>query len=240
MLARAGHERFLRTDTFSLAMEIACAHQKWPWDWQGEWQTDPVHRALAATLAVADLLDEDAARCDTDTLFHHRQGTPLNFAHWLRHSLTDNRIKVESGQISITMLGLPGTGPTLAPVYGALRNHFRLVLLYSTDLRHLAAEIANVNLRPTTGIPTGTVTSLSTWSQIPGFANEAAICYHLLTSFMPEAIKDSRRCRADTLAHLTAASLEEVDCRLLFACEGTTEPRTVEETTFHALIAQSI
>src|SRR4029077_16001617 len=102
----------------------------------------------------------------------------LNRAHWLRHGLTANRILVSQGSILIKMHKPPSTDATLQPVFGALRNHFRLVSLYSKDLAHLNPQIENINFIPSTGIPPEENTTLRGWRRLPEYANVHALCYH--------------------------------------------------------------
>jgi hypothetical protein len=230
-----GHDEFLTSDLFLCAVEVAMAHQKWPWEWTGTWSEDPRFRGLAAVVAVSDLLDEDSARCDTTTLLEHREGNELNRAHWLRHALTTNRILVEGGQIRVQMEKPPDTTEVLKPVYSALRNHFRLVSLYEDDLKAVHAPITNIELHPSTGVPTSAATGLKGWEKIRGFSNEQALCFQLLRTFLHLVLKDERRCAPDTLDKIRYASLEDVDLRVLEACEGTAEPRTEFEKTFAAI-----
>jgi hypothetical protein len=233
-----GHTAFLASNLYMTSLEIARAHQQWPWEWSGVWISQAHHRALAAMLAVADLLDEDAARCDTITLLQHREGNELNKAHWLRHSLTTNRVLVQKGRLEVSMVKPPNTTRALRPVFSALRNHFRLVELYNSDLREIQADISNIVFRPDTGIPIDDDADLDNWQLIAGFTNEQVLCSQLLRTFMPLALKDSRRCDEDSLRKLRVASLEDVDLDVLEMCEGGCEPRTGIEQTFHAILGQ--
>ena len=235
LLIPYGHENFLATPMFSNAADIARGHQQWPHEWSGTWCDNARFRGLAAVVAVSDLLDEDSARCDTTTLLQHREGNELNRAHWLRHALTRNRILVEKGHIRIDMDKPPNTTDVLKPVYSALRNHFRLVGLYEKDLKHIDAPITNIDLHPSTGMPADECAALKDWQRIRGFPNEYALCFQLLRTFMSPVLKDERRCDPFMLAQLRVASLEDVDHRMLLACEGTAEPRSQYEKTFTAI-----
>lgn len=237
LLRHAKLGQFLDSELFNRAIDVATSHQRWPWDWEGEWTQLPRVRGLAAVVAVADLLDEDSARCDTRTLLEHREGNLSNRAHWLRHALTENRVLVVDGRIRVEMVKPPRTGDLLKPVYSALRNHFRLVVLYEADLKSLDARITNIDLNPSTGVPDRASLVLDRWDEIPGFATEQAFCFQILRTFMPLVLKDSRRMDAKMAAALRLASLEDVDSRLLDACEGTEEPRTEFERTFAAIAA---
>lgn len=217
------------------AIEIAQAHQVWPWEWKGDWASTR-RRALAAVVSVADLLDEDAGRCDTETLLEHRGGDELNRAHWLRHALTADRLLIVEGAINVQIRRPPRTGDLTKPVYSALRNHFRLISLYEQDLKFIGAEVKNINLNPSTGVPVGEALTLDNWDAIAGFANESALCFQLMRTFMPEALKDEQRCSGTTLAFLRTASLEDVDLTELRKSQGTKEPRSPLEQTFEAII----
>lgn len=229
---------FLRNEKFNLcdSVDIAMAHQKWPWDWSGEWQNSATNRGIAAVVSVADLLDEDSARCDTETLLEHRGGNELNRAHWIRHVLTAERVMVNDGAIRVELRKPPNTGQCMKPVYSALRNHFRLVLLYEKDLNSINAPIVNVDLAPSTGIPRAETALLHRWNTLDGFDNESAFTFQLLRTFMPEAIRDDRRCDVRTLMHLRCASLEDVDLSILSKAQMLSEPRTEAEQTFEAIL----
>ncbi|MFT5526393.1 MAG: hypothetical protein ACI9HK_004369 [Pirellulaceae bacterium] len=222
------------------AVDIAMAHQQWPWEWTGDWQLQSENRGLAAVLSVADLLDEDSARCDTETLLQHRGGNELNRAHWIRHALTSDRVLVVNGAIRISLCRPPDTDREFKPVFSALRNHFRLVLLYESELRHIGAPITHVHLHPSTGLPEDIATNLTHWRKLDGFENEPAFVFQLLRTFMPHALKDSRKCDQESLDQIRVASLEDVDLSLLEGAELRNEPRTAVEQTFHALVGDNV
>jgi hypothetical protein len=203
-----GHDQFINQSSFEWGVTIAKAHQSWSWEWRGKLQHHSRHRGLAAILAVADLLDEDAARCDTNTLLLHREGSELNKAHWLRHSLTVDRVVIMKGQIEVAMVRPSNTSRIMEPVYSALRNHFRAITLYRDDLATLGAEIVNIHLDPATGVPTHEEPTLDNWGIINGFGTERALCFQLLRTFMPLALKDKRRCDATTLERICPAATE--------------------------------
>jgi len=234
LLRHAEHDAFLDSALYRTAVEVAKSHQSWHWEWEGEWTDTPRYRGLAAVVAVADLLDEDSARCDTTTLLEHREGTQLNRAHWLRHGLTSNRILVVNGRIHVEMVRPPGTEDSLRPVFSALRNHFKLVQLYNSDLSSIGAGI-EIDLIPSTGVPILVEPSLAGWREIGGFATENALCYQLLRSFLDLALKNFRGCSPKALEELKKISLEDVDLRLFYVCEGAFEPRTEFERTFTAI-----
>ena len=234
IMTNSSYNSLLRSQLFSNAMLVAESHQQWPWQWTGDWTKKPRLRGLAAIVAVSDLLDEDSARCDTTTLLEHREGNQLNKAHWLRHALTENRILVNAGQIEVDMVRPPNTSIELRPVFSAIRNHFRLVMLYENDLSVLNADISNIELRPSTGIPKLESSLFKNWQSVHGFGNSNAICYQLLRTFMPEALKDSNRYDAASNKKLQQISLEDVDFRQLSMSEAMEEPRTDLEQNFYA------
>ena len=217
------------------AIEIAKAHQNWPWDWKGDWATEPA-RGLAAVVSVADLLDKDAGRCDTETLLEHRGGDELNRAHWLRHALTADRLLIVDGAINVEIRRPPRTGEITKPIYSSLRNHFRLISLYERDLKSIDAPVSNINLNPSTGVPVGEASALANWDTLDGFSNESALTFQLMRTFMAEALKDEQRCSPDTLQHLRLASLEDVDLLRLRQAQGESEPRSPLEQTFEAML----
>lgn len=237
-----GHEHtaFQSSPLFQLSLNVAQSHQQWPWEWTGEWCDTTRTRGIAAVVAVADLLDEDSARCDTTTLLEHREGNLTNRAHWLRHALTDNRVLVAQGRIRVTMVKPPGGTDLLRPLYAALRNHFRLVGLYETELKHLGAAITNIILDPSTGIPDRESSTLTEWDKVRGFSTERAFCYQLLRTFMAPVVKDVSRMSPEMIAALRVACLEDVDTTLLTHCEGSEEPRSEYERTFSALLGEGI
>lgn len=215
------------------AIKVAQAHEKWPWQW-GAFSFQDRDAGLAAMLAVADLLDEDSMRCDSSTLLRHRYGSAHNCAHWIRHGLTDGRILVRAGRIEVSFVRPPNTDLQLAPVFAALRNHYRLVLLYLAELGQVNARLVSVAFTPTTGIPDKE--NEIEWWKLPEFRFQSALLYHLLDTFMPEA-----RAEADlnlvTLDHLTNANLERVDLANYRRIRNTQPPRMPIEQSFHALLA---
>jgi hypothetical protein len=218
------------------SINVAQTHGSWPWE--PEFQSLPGRdSALAAIVAVADLLDEDANRCDTKTLVQHRSGSLLNIAHWLRHSLTSNRVLVEGGVIRVRHARPPGTVSQLAPVFAALRNHYRLTLLYSEALERVGAGLlAPIEFNPPTGIPTAEASGLEDWHMIQGFNTQTALVFHLLSSFMPEAVLDNQRLGEDFINRLRNQGLEPVDLVSFQTIRGNRERRSPDELSFRALI----
>ena len=186
-------ENIINTDHFSVIVALAKAHQSWPWQ---KGFTDIEHlnvggidqkrlKGLAAIIAVADLLDEGNNRCDTITLIKHRQGSLMNKAHWLRHSLTANLVGISRKTIKVDFVKPTGSENELQQVYRALRNHYRLVKLYDTELNVLHAGIERINFNTSYGVPEDNWSyqesweSLKTWLPCP--------VEQLLMTFMPEA-----------------------------------------------------
>jgi hypothetical protein len=217
------------------AFRVAEAHGTWPWDWSRLAFTDR-DEGLAAMLAVADLLDEDALRCDSSTLLRHRYGTPLNCGHWIRHGLTIGRVLVLQGTIDIQLGKPPGTDVQMEPVFVALRNHYNLVRSYDSCLSQVGAGIVGLNFNPTSGVPATEVPALDKWSEIREFHFQSALVYHLLESFMPQALLDERRCDGAVIQRLRKLGLVQVDLTDFYRIRGELAPRTSLEQSFHALL----
>lgn len=218
------------------ALIIAKAHGKWPW----EWDTSVLaarDAGLAAMLAVADLLDEDSARCDSATLLRHRYGTAENCAHWIRHGLTQGRVLIEQGRICVNIVRPPDTDAQFDPVFVALRNHYSLVRLYLGELGQVAAGLLGIDFNPPTGGPSSFANELKGWNRLNDFQTQSALVFHLLGSFMPEALVDQRRVEAATLVRLNTQGLNPIDLTNFHAIRGENEPRTHLEQNFTALLA---
>jgi hypothetical protein len=232
------HPAFFQPGSLLLrSIPVAMAHGAWPW--KTEFSSLPRRDSgLAAIVAVTDLLDEDSNRCDTKTLVEHRQGSLLNMAHWIRHRLTADRVLVEGGVIRVRLARPPGTTSKLTPVYAALRNHYRLALLYREALEQVSAGLlAAVEFDPPTGMPVLEASGLGDWRGISGLATEPALVFHLLLSFLPEATLDNRRLDGATISRLRAQRLEPVDLTNFQATRGSRERRwSPDELAFRALI----
>jgi len=217
------------------ALNVAQAHGTWPWDWQKFSFVDE-DSGLAAMLAVADLLDEDALRCDSSTLLRHRYGTPLNCAHWIRHGLTLGRVLVREGNVAVRFGRPPRTDAQMEPVFAALRNHYRLVKLYVKDLGHVNAALLNVECDPPSGLPQTEVPDLERWWELPEFRVQSALVYRLLESFMPEALLDEKRLSAEVLPQLHDIGITAINLTDFYRIRGELAPRTEIEQTFDSLI----
>ena len=227
---------FLPGSSLLRSISVAQAHGRWPW--QSDFQSLPARDSgLAAIVAVADLLDEDANRCDTKTLVQHRHGSLLNVAHWLRHSLSANRVLVEAGVIRVRHARPPGTASQLAPVFAALRNHYRLTLLYNESLERVGAGLlAPIQFDPPSGVPTVEASGLEDWHMVDGFNTQSALVFHLLSSFMSQALLDNHRLDDDVINRLRSQGLEPVDLVSFQAIRGNRERRSPYELAFRALI----
>ena len=224
------------------SVDIAYAHSVWPWAWSEKFEFSKLDAALASIVSVSDLLDEDPRRCDSKTLLEHREGSVENRAHWIRHALTKDRVYVKNGTISVEMLSPPDIDrkDLLTPVYSCLRNHYKLVLLYSNWLSAIGAAIENVNFSPSTGVPNKIQDLLECWNQIPGFRNAGALSFNLLGTFMDLARKDERFLvpGSSEAKMIKKASLEDVDLdRFLKVCNRP-EPRNSDEQAFYAMIQE--
>lgn len=218
------------------ALNAAKAHGTWPWKW--DVATLPGRdTGLAALVAVADLLDEDSARCDSATLLRHRYGTAENCAHWIRHGLTQGRVLVNYGRVSIRLARPPETDAQLDVIFLALRNHFSLVMLYLRELGQVGAGLHGIDFDPPAGGVSFIAEGLAGWSNLEGFGTQTALVYHLLGSFMPEALMDARRVDPDTLRRLTTQGLTAVDLTQFYSIRGAREPRLPAEQAFLALLS---
>jgi hypothetical protein len=221
--------------TIARALTVAKAHGTWPWDWHTPaFPNRDV--GLAAVLAVVDLLDEDSARCDSATLLRHRYGTAENCAHWIRHGLTLGRVLVQQGRVAVRLGRPPGSDAQLDPIFSALRNHFLLVRLYLSELAQVGAGLHGVHFDPPTGGPSAFAEQLHDWDRLPGFATQSALAFHLLGSFMPEALMDERRVPDATLKKLAAQGLIPIDLTEFYKLRGSREPRMPVEQGFLALL----
>lgn len=178
---------------------MAESHQKWPWESEFVSNQCILEKfgldmrrmaAFNAVIAVCDLLDEDANRCDTLTLIKYRHGTTENMAHWIRHALTVEVDGVREHTVRVTFRKLLPEKKRFEKIYRALRNHYRLVQLYNEQLTILDAEIKHMVFSPSDGNPEyedGVTKELSSiWVKLPEFKD--CIVEQLLSTFMPEAL----------------------------------------------------
>lgn len=234
-LLSTGHR--VNRDLFQRAIKIGCAHQCWPWQ-NGFRDLPGRDQGLAAIIAVADLLDEDAARCDTNTLLHHRQGTLLNMGHWIRHGLTKSPIHVTNGIVKVEMVKPPDTSERLAPVFAALRNQFRLIGLYNEALNTIGAAPIRVVFHPSEGLPSEENKELTGWTEIPGLPTEASLGFHLLCSFMDEALVKGPHITEESLADRGATGVEPIDLKWheQIKFKDGKEARSLDEQAFYAIL----
>lgn len=208
------------TEHLDIAIGMAASHAKWAWesDFVSEKLTiakfgldEKRIAALNAIIAVSDLLDEDANRCDTVTLIEHRHGTTENMAHWIRHAITVEVSEVNHHCIHVKMRKLLPEQKYMDQVYRVLRNHYRLIKLYNEALRTLDAAIEKTVFDPQDGVPEledETSHRLTVWQKIPELKD--ALPEQLLQTFMPEAL--NQECKDENLKiRLNAAGLENVD-----------------------------
>lgn len=208
------------TEHLDIAIGMAASHAKWAWesDFVSEKLTiakfgmdEKRIAALNAIIAVSDLLDEDANRCDTVTLIEHRHGTTENMAHWIRHAITVEVGEVNKHCIHVKMRKLLPEQKYMDQVYRVLRNHYRLTKLYNEALGTLDAAIEKIIFDPQDGIPDledETSHRLTVWQKIPELKD--ALPEQLLQTFMPEAL--NQECKDENLRiRLNAAGLENVD-----------------------------
>jgi len=147
---RNAYAEFLDSRLFSLGVSLARSHQYWPGEY-GYCELEPLAieagfcpsrvKAMAGVLAVADLLDEDSGRCDTMTLFANKAGNLMNRAHWLRHLLTYEALRVEQGVITVRIRVPTNLAGRIDNALEGLKNHLRLAQAYNTVLETLNAGI---------------------------------------------------------------------------------------------------
>ena len=242
LLENERFESFRSHRSYMSSIDIACAHSVWPWKWSDQFNFSNSDAGLASVVSIADLLDEDPRRCDSKTLLEHREGTVENRAHWIRHVLTKDRVYVREGTIDVVMLRPPNTERSglLTPVYSCLRNHYKLVLLYSSWLSSLNAEIVNINFSPSTGVPDETQDLLNCWEQISGFRSLGALSFNLIGTFMNLARKDERFLKTGSkdTEMIKKASLEDVDLVRFYEICNRAEPRNSDEESFYAMVQE--
>ncbi|KEI76191.1 hypothetical protein N486_10640 [Clostridium botulinum B2 128] len=177
--------------------EMAASHSFWPWNDKFKCDKNLINslkldsstiESLNAIIAVCDLLDEDANRCDTVTLIKHRHGSVNNIAHWLRHALTIEVIGVKEHKIIVRFRNLPDVPLDFEYVFRALRNHYKLTLFYNDKLRHVGADIKNIEFQPSSGMPNlidEVSEELKIWKENIEF--KYCITEQILNTFMNEA-----------------------------------------------------
>lgn len=234
LLQGSCHNTVLQHPLFRSALRVAKAHIQWPWQWGSSLEDEQEH-GLAAVLAVADLLDEDSYRCDTRTLLHHRQGTLENFGHWIRHSLTSDRIVIQDGVIRVKMVQPPGTKSQLSSVFAAIRNQIRLSLLYRESLAYLQADQLRIDFDPENSFPQQENPELRDWNKIEGLQTENSLSYCLLSSFMPLALGDTRRVNAEELDSVMDLPMEDINLEDFYRIRGTNQVRSPYEQSVNAL-----
>ena len=74
------------------------------------------------------------------------------------------------------------------------------------------------------------------WQKLVEFQTQSALIYHLLGSFMPEALLDARRIEAGDLARLEAEGLAQIPLAGFNSIRGTSRPKTEVEQSFDALL----
>jgi len=236
LIDETSYRDYIGSDSFQRSLSVAEAHASWPWEWE-KFKFSQVDGGLAAILAVCDLLDEDAGRCDSMTLLKHRYGSTHSCAHWMRHGLTARRIQIDKGVINVELGRPPDTDAQLNPVFDALRNHYRLSLLYNSCLRGVGAGIVLVKFGDAEeGTPEVESQVLKGWEEIAGFNNQEALIFHLVDSFMPHALMDKRRLNSKVLAKLVSCGLKEIDLSYYVRIKGSLHPRTEIECDFQAVL----
>lgn len=184
-------------ENLELIIKMASTHSIWPWDKRFDVPNELCEKtntrkekilALCAVIAVTDLLDEDANRCDTITLIKHKRGNIDNIAHWIRHALTVRISSVDGNKLTIKFRRLPNLQNDFEIVYRALRNHYRLIKLYNPKLATIDASIEIIDFLPSDGITEyidDIGNSLGIWQD--NIELKYNFKERLLNTFMPEA-----------------------------------------------------
>lgn len=145
-----------------LIARMAASHNYWPWEKQYEISDELTNfigipnekiRALNAVIAVADLLDEDSERCDSETLIKHKKGNNINIAHWYRHALTKKVCPIKDHIVEINLRSLEGMDNTFEDVFKVIRNQFKVILIYNDYLDKIDATIKKIKFSSEEGMP---------------------------------------------------------------------------------------
>jgi hypothetical protein len=138
----------------SAAIRLGESHREWPTD-----SVKPAYdalsglsisvgissehlHALAAVLAVVDLLDEDHRRCDTDALLGHKQATTINRSHWLKHLLVLEPPMIKCGRVDIKIAQIGAWRGRIPAAMEALTQYLCNAKIYNSLLSHLEAQIS--------------------------------------------------------------------------------------------------
>lgn len=208
-------------DEMQVVIGMAASHQSWEWEKNFISHRKSIRAlglseekiaALNAIIAVCDLLDEDANRCDTITLIKYKHGTMENMAHWMRHALTVEVDGVRNHTVTVTFRKLLPSEKKHEKIYRALRNHYRLVKLYNNRLQTIGAQIDNIVFQPMDGLPElvdeVSVELQKIWVNLPEF--EDYVVEQLLSTFMPEALNQDNGDKK-MRKRLDALGLETID-----------------------------
>lgn len=225
-------------DHLKVIIHIAASHSAWPW--QDEFDHDTVLteklgltasrlRGLNAVVAVSDLLDEDSNRCDTATLIRHKHGSNTNIAHWIRHALTASVDDVFQQTVRVQFRQIPNVPEDFPVVYRVLRNHYRIVLFYQSDLKAIGAEIKNV-IFVSDGRASMVKDELSDkmriWEEIPDF--KYCLIPRLLGTF-EKAAKNQAELKGELRRRLDQVGMESVDLSMYQNFLSPSSPQTDEE-----------
>lgn len=161
--------------------------------------------------------------------------TRISCAHWIRHSLTAERLLVREGTLLVRFARPPGTDDKLGLIFTALRNHYRLVHLYIEKLRFVGVTDLTIDFQPEKGIPGEIASSLDRWQELPDFQTESAMIFHLLGSFMPMALLDERRLSPPDIELLKGVGLQSIDLTDYYRYRGIIHPKLLVEQSFAAL-----
>lgn len=225
-------------DHLKIIIHIAASHSAWPW--QNEFEHDATLteklglttsrlRGLNAVVAVSDLLDEDSNRCDTATLIRHKHGNNTNIAHWIRHALTASVDDVFQQTVRVQFRQIPNVPDDFPVVYRVLRNHYRIVLFYQSDLKAVGAEIKNVVFVPDgqAGMVKDELSDkMCIWEEIPDF--KYCLIPRLLDTF-EQAAKNQAEPKSEFRRRLNQVGMESIDLTTYQNFLSPSFPQTDEE-----------
>ena len=206
----------------NVIVQIAASHSAWPWESKykhNQQKTDELGLSVArlqglnAVVAVTDLLDEDSSRCDTATLIRHKHGSNLNIAHWIRHSLTAYVEDVRNQSVRVRFRQIPNVPEDFNIVYRVLRNHYRLVRFYESDLDSITAAIKDVEFESSRilGMQKDDISEeMRIWSENLDF--KYCLIPRLLDTFEAEA-KNLAPAESETRCRLNQIGIENVNLR---------------------------
>jgi hypothetical protein len=221
ILENEKYKDFCATSYFKITCELARSHNYWP-DSKEFIVLSSLNdkyrlKSLAGILAVADLLDEDSNRCDSMTLFANKIGTLLNRAHWLRHILTSNCLKIEKGIIKVHFQEPNNLKGKIKGAFIGLENHLNQCKRYNRVLSKLDAKVSFKFFKPVS------------CNSLPDNVDELSmLCcqpnVHLLRTFENETLPAATNAKPEgTRVNIKGIKMQTVDRRIFDTATGKNE-----------------